>query len=152
MNLNKVIIVGRVTANPELRRIPSGASVSTFSLATNRNWTDKGGAKQEEVEFHTIVAWGRTAEIASQFLTKGALALVEGRLRTRGWQDKQGVNHKTTEIICERLQLGPRPQGQGSAVGSFAGKPAKENAAPEEEIPIINLEEGQESPPDEIPF
>src|SRR3989344_2461846 len=127
MNLNKALIIGRITANPELRKTAGGASVTSFGLATNRVWTDQSGAKREETEFHNVVAWGRTAEIASQYLTKGALALVEGRLQTRTWQDKQGANHKTTEIICERLQLGPKPQGQGggaafSGGSSFRGK------------------------------
>lgn len=156
MNLNKVLLVGRVTATPELRRTPGGASVTTFSVATNRTWSDKGGARQEETEFHTVVAWGRQAEIASQFLVKGSLALIEGRLRTRSWQDKNGANHKSTEIICERLQLGPKPQG-GGAPRAGGGEPAPDMEAPapvdntkEEEIPIINLDE---TPPnDEIPF
>src|SRR3989344_5552226 len=108
MNLNKVLIIGRVTADPQLRNTPAGASVTTFGVASNRVWQGKNGQKQEEVEFHSVVAWGRQAEIASQFLVKGALVYVEGRLRTRTWQDKQSQNHKTTEIICERLQLGPR--------------------------------------------
>jgi len=126
MNLNKVIIVGRVTAQPELRQIPSGASVTSFSIATNRVWTDKGGAKQEETEFHNVVAWGRQAEIASQYLTKGALVLIEGRLRTRSWEDKQGNTRRTTEIIIERLQLGPKPKGAsaGSPQG-FSGQAAQ---------------------------
>src|SRR5512141_2709221 len=100
MNLNKVLILGRVTADPQLRTTTSGTSVASFSVATNRVWKGKDG-KQEETEFHNIVAWGRTAEIASQFLKKGAMVYVEGRLQTRSWQDKQGQNRKTTEIICE---------------------------------------------------
>src|SRR5689334_6730581 len=106
MNVNKVLIVGRVTAEPQLRTTPSGTSVATFSVATNRVWNGKEG-KKEETEFHNIVAWGRTAEVASQFLQKGAMVFVEGRLQTRSWQDKQGQQRKTTEIICESLQLGP---------------------------------------------
>jgi single-strand DNA-binding protein len=175
MNLNKVILVGRMTANPELRRTPTGMSVTTFGVATNRTWNDKVKGKQEEVEFHSVVAWGRTAEVASQFLQKGALVLIEGRLKTRSWQDKQGVNHKTTEIICDSLQLGPRAansgpsQGGGAPSESWSSKPAggqgsgeaqpsggKSDAeAPQpaaEEIPTINLDEEPEQPMDEIPF
>lgn len=151
MNLNKAIIVGRVTATPELRRTTGGASVTTFNVATNRTWSDKGGARQEETEFHTVVAWGRQAEIASQFLTKGGLVLVEGRLRTRSWQDKQGANHKATEIICERMQLGPRSQGGAAQEKSAPASAPKDNLPrEEEEIPIINLDES--APADEIPF
>ncbi len=83
MDLNKVILVGRVTADPQLRTTPGGQSVTTIGVATNRTWTDKAGAKQEQVEFTNVVMWGRTAEIASQFLTKGAMVLIDGRLQTR---------------------------------------------------------------------
>jgi single-strand DNA-binding protein len=140
MNLNKVFILGRVTANPELRKTPGGQSVTSFSIATNRVWNDKAGAKQEEVEFHNVVVWGRQAEVATQFLTKGSLVLVEGRLKTRSWQDKQGQNRKATEIISERIQLGPRPMGGGQAGGG-----AKDSAPVKpEEIPVITIEEGGE--------
>lgn len=142
MDLNKVFIVGRLTADPELRTTAGGQSVTTFGVATNRTWTDKAGARQTEVEYHSVVAWGRSAEIASQFLKKGGMVLVEGRIRTRSWQDKQGQNRKTTEIIAERLQLGPRSAGQGggrqeevSAGGPAAGKSA------EPEMPTIDLDD-----------
>ena len=118
MNLNKVLLIGRVTAQPELRSTPSGHVVSSFGLATNRVWKNKSGGREEEVEYHTVVLWGRQAEIANQFLAKGSLVFIEGRLRTRSWQDKQGQNRKTTEVIGERIQLGPRPQGGGGGEGS----------------------------------
>ena len=151
MDFNKVIIVGRVTANPELRTTPGGQAVTTLGVATNRVWTDKNGAKQEEAEFHNVVLWGRQAEIASQFLVKGATVLIEGRLRTRSWTDKQGAQHKTTEIMAERMQLGPRPTGQSSPAGGFGGQ-AGMKSAKEEEIPTINLEEEEMKPLDDIPF
>ena len=165
MNVNKVIIVGRITADPQLRQTPGGQSVASFSIATNRTWTGKTGGKQEEVEFHNIVAWGRTAEIASQFLTKGSLAYVEGRLRTRSWTDKQNQTRKTTEIICERLQLGPKPAGAGGFSGGGASSPKSGQAPstssmsspqagsgqpPEEEIPVIDMDE--EIKPEDLPF
>ncbi|MFH0890610.1 MAG: single-stranded DNA-binding protein [Candidatus Liptonbacteria bacterium] len=156
MNLNKVFIIGRVTADPQLRNTPAGASVTTFGVATNRVWQGKNGQKQEEAEFHSVVAWGRQAEIASQFLVKGALVYVEGRLRTRTWQDKQGQNHKVTETICERLQLGPRAGGGAAPMGNPAAASAKENkaedvqSAPPEEIPIIDLED--DIKPEDLPF
>ena len=123
MDLNKVIIVGRVTADPQLRTTPGGQAVTTIGVATNRNWTDKNGQKQEEAEFHNVVLWGRQAEVASQFLVKGATVLIEGRLRTRSWTDKQGQQRRTTEIMAERMQLGPRPYGGGQG-GARGGKPA----------------------------
>lgn len=161
MDLNKVLIVGRMTGVPELRRTPGGLSVTSFGVATNHVSKDKAGNRKEETEFHNIVAWGRQAEVASQFLTKGAMVLIEGRLQTRSWQDKQGGARKTTEIICERLQLGPKPSGAGGG-GNFA--PRGNNAAPaggaasgtdapiEEEIPVINLEDEPEQPTEDIPF
>ncbi len=145
MNLNKVFILGRLTADPVLRATPSGQQVASFSLATNRVWNDKAGQKQEAVEFHNIVVWGRQAEVASKFLTKGGLALIEGRMQTRGWQDKQGQNRKTTEIIAERIQLGPRAGG-GAPKGDY-NAPAAHNEAP---VPTIEIEEDMKS--EDVPF
>lgn len=156
MNLNKVFILGRLTADPDLRTTPSGQSVASFSLATNRVWTDKSGARQEGTEFHNIVVWGRQAEIANQFLTKGSLALVEGRLQTRSWQDKQGQNRKTTEIICERIQLGPKPSGRSSSPGqSLEGSKNFEDTkqeSPKEDIPVIDIESDKDIKPEDLPF
>lgn len=154
MNLNKVLILGRVTADIQLRTTPGGQPVTSFGVATNRVWKDKAGNRQEETEFHNVVVWGRQAEIASQFLGKGSLVLIEGRLRTRSWQDKQGGTRKTTEIICDRLQLGPRPAGGGSpkenaprAVGKAA---SPEVPPPLEEIPTVDIED--DIKPEDLPF
>lgn len=160
MDLNKVLLVGRVTADPQVRTTPGGQSVTTIGVATNRVWTDKNNQKQEETEFHNVVLWGRQAEIAGQYLTKGAMVLIEGRLQTRSWTDKTGGQRKTTEIVAERLQLGPRPQGGGGNFRGNAGAPApseskpadKDAAPPLEEIPVINLEDDNEIKPEEIPF
>jgi len=147
MNLNKVFILGRVTADPQLRTIPSGQKVTGFSIATNRVWTDKTGSKQEETEFHNVVVWGRQAEIATQFLVKGSLVLIEGRIQTRSWQDKQGQDRRTTEIVAERLQLGPRPGGAGGRA------PLTEQGAEDkkEEVPTINIDESEVKEED-LPF
>jgi len=155
MNLNKVFIIGRLTSDPQLRSTPSGQSVASFSLATNRNWVNKQGQKQEEVQFHNIVAWGRQAEIINQFLKKGGLAMVEGRLQTRTWQDKQGQNRSTTEIICERVQLGPRSGGGGDFAshanqGKGASKDEYSQDDAKEALPEIDLEEEIKS--EDIPF
>ncbi|MEK7635560.1 MAG: single-stranded DNA-binding protein [Patescibacteria group bacterium] len=148
MNLNKVFILGRLTADPQLRTTPSGQSVASFGVATNRVWTDKSGAKQQGVEYHNIVAWGRQAEIINQFLSKGGLVFIEGRLQTRTWQDQQGQSRKTTEIICEKMQLGPR-QGDGNKSSprqnSGTDEPTKE------ELPEIDIGEG-EIKAEDLPF
>ncbi len=101
-----------------MRTTPSGQQVATFSLATNRAWNDKSGGKKEDVQFHNIVVWGRLAEIAGRFLMKGGVVLIEGRLQNREWTDKQGQKRRTTEIVAESLQLGPRPFG--SQQGGFS--------------------------------
>jgi single-strand DNA-binding protein len=151
MNLNKVFILGNVTRDPELRQIPSGQSVTTFGVATNSFYTDKSGQKQKRVEFHTVVAWGRQAEIASQFLKKGGLVMVEGRLQTRSWQDKQGNERQTTEIVCERMQLGPRGSDSGTAKAGEAKPPAQVRDELHEELPEISIDDG-EIKPEHIPF
>lgn len=140
MNLNKVFILGRLTADPQLRMTPDGRQVVNFGIATNRIWTDKAGARQQEVEYHNVVVWGRQAEIVSQFLSKGSLVLIEGRLRTRTWQNKQGQNQKTTEIIGERIQLGPRP-AQQERTDTFS----------KNEVPSINIDE-EEIKAEDLPF
>ena len=117
MNLNKAIIIGNLTQDPEVRNTPSGQSVSSFSVATNRVWTDKQGQKQEQAEFHNIVAWGRLAEIVGQYLAKGRLCMVEGRLQTKSWDDQSGNRHWKTEIIAENIQLGPRGANQATGSG-----------------------------------
>jgi len=132
MNLNKVILIGNLTADPELRSTPSGQSVGNFRIATNRIWIDKNThQKQQEAEYHTVVVWGKLAEIASRFLTKGSLAMVEGRLRTRSWQDSSGNKRFRTEIVAQTLQLGPRISK------SAEGPESAHESKAQEEIPII---------------
>ena len=149
MNLNKVLLIGRLTADPQLRSTTSGQSVGSFSIATNRVWTDKAGQKQESTEFHNVVVWGKQAEIASRFLAKGSLVYVEGRLQTRSWEDKQGQARKTTEVVAERIQLGPKPMGgrMGGGQpkdGAPTGKPAAE------EVPTIDISD--DIKPEDLPF
>jgi len=143
MNLNKVIIVGRLTQDPQAKTLPSGQQVCSFSMATNRVFNDKSGQKQEQTEFHNIVLWGKLADIASQYLTKGALALIEGRLQTRSWQDASGVKKYRTEIVGQLMQMGPKSAGKSA--------PREKNERPEpEEIPVI--EEEGEIDVSQIPF
>ena len=148
MNLNKVYLIGRLVSDPEYLTTTTGHDVTTLRLATNRVWTNPGGEKKEATEFHTVVSWGRLAQIANQYLQKGGLVMIEGRLQTRSWEDREGVKKYKTEIIAENLQLGPRFQGkpqtglpgQGEPVEPFKPVAKKE----EDDIPIIN--EGESLP------
>lgn len=115
--VNKVILIGNLGSDPELRNIPSGTAVCEFRLATNESWTDKSGQKQERTEWHRIVAWGKLGELCNRYLSKGRQAYVEGRLRTRSWEDKDGNKRWTTEIIANDVQFlsggGQREGGRG---------------------------------------
>lgn len=147
MNLNKAFILGNLTRDPELRQTPSGQAVCSFSVATNRFFTDSSGQKQKQAEFHNIVAWGKQAELVSQYVKRGNSILVEGRLQTRSWLDQQGAKHWKTEIVAERVQLQPR---QG-----FGGKEDESQPSPNQDTatPIIELsDEGDEINAKDIPF
>ncbi len=141
MNLNKVFILGNLTRDPELRQTPNGQNVATFGVATNRMWTNQSGVKQNQTEFHNVVLWGRLAEIAHQYLAKGRLVLIEGRLNTRTWQDQSGQKRNRTEIIAENMQLGPRfaPAPNPSQI-------PPQNAPEPEVLPEIQLEDTSETP------
>lgn len=104
MNLNKAILVGNLTRDPEIRALPSGQKVASFGLATNRVWT-KDGVKEQDTQFHNIVVFGRLAEVAEQYLKKGDNCLIEGRIQTRTWQGQDGQKKFKTEIVCESLQF-----------------------------------------------
>jgi len=164
MNLNKVFLIGRLTQDPEIKTTPSGQMVCNFGLATNRVWNNRETREREErTEFHNIILWRRLAEIASQYLKKGSLVLIEGRIQTRNWQDASGSKRYKTEIIAENIQLGPK-SGFGPSAPKAAPAPAspipdqeppeqKSNGKiPDEEIPVI--EEGSEEEIDvkDIPF
>ena len=120
--VNKVILLGNLGRDPEVRSTPSGQSVASFSLATSRKWRDKNGNKQEETEWHNIVVWGKQAEIAGQYLKKGKQIFLEGRLQTRSWEDRQSGEKKyRTEVVCDNFQmLGQRSDDMGGG-GSYGG-------------------------------
>jgi single-strand DNA-binding protein len=152
MNLNKVYLIGRLTQDPEVRMTAAGQSVASFSLATNRTWNDASGQKKEQAEYHNIVVWRRLAEVAGQYLKKGQLLMVEGRLQTRSWVGQDGVKKYRTEIVAENFQMGPKAagfSGGSTTPGSYAPRPAAPAAPiapvmepnPMEEIPIIQVEE-----------
>jgi single-strand DNA-binding protein len=149
MNLNKVFLLGRLTADPVSRTTPSGQQVATFSVATNRVWYDKQNGKKEDVQFHNIVVWGRQADVAQRFLTKGGVVFIEGRLQTRAWDDKQGQKRRTTEVIAESLQLGPRPAGMASGASPFPSSAPSGGFAPQAavpEMPTIELDADMPAP------
>jgi single-strand DNA-binding protein len=150
MNLNKVFIIGRLTQDPQLRSTSSGTPVATVSMATNRIWNSKSGERQSDTQFHNIVVWGRQAEVVSQFLSKGSLAMVEGRLQTRSWQDNQGQNRRTTEIVCERIQFGPRSASSSDSQEkpSFGKSGDDDN---KDNLPEINIDD-DDIKAEDIPF
>lgn len=152
MYLNKIYVLGNLTQDPELKTLPTGNKVCTFSIATNRVWKDQSGQKRDSVEYHSIVTYGRQAEICGQYLQKGSQALIEGRVQTRSWDDSDGKKRYRTEIIAENMQLGNRPQG-GSAPRSMNNAPA---SAPQTDEPKAPASDAIEYPSDidleDIPF
>ncbi len=146
MYLNKAIIIGNLTRDPEAKSLPSGTKVTSFSLATNSVWKDKTGAKQEDTQYHNIVVFGSQAETVAQYLKKGQSAMVEGRIQTRSWDSQDGSKKYRTEIVADRVQFGPKAGAGGSGtVGGGETRPAKE------EVGTINYPE-EEVNPEDIPF
>ncbi len=149
MYLNKAIVIGNITRDPELRNLPSGAAVASFSVATNRVWKDKTGAKQEDVQYHNIVVFGPQAQTSAQYLKKGSSVLVEGRMQTRSWDSPEGKKYRT-EIVADRVQFGNRPSGTGAPSASPVGNDTAPQNHPAELDSIEYPEE--EINPDDIPF
>ncbi|MBT4792090.1 MAG: single-stranded DNA-binding protein [Halobacteriovoraceae bacterium] len=155
MSVNKVILLGRLGQDPELKYTPSGAAVCNFSLATTESWNDKSsGQKQERTEWHRVVVWGKLAELCNQYLAKGRQAFVEGRLQTRSWDDKSGQKRYTTEINATTVQFigGQASAGQGSYAGNQqqgAGAPAAQTNEPANDY---NIATDTNFASDDIPF
>lgn len=123
-SVNKVILIGNLGQDPELKYLPSGKAVTNFSIATTESWKDQDGNRQEKTEWHNIVLWGRTAEVAKEYLSKGRPVYIEGRLQTRSWDDQDGNKRYRTEIVGDRMQmLGSRGEG-GASGGSMPAQPA----------------------------
>ena len=134
--LNKVMIIGHLGREPELRYTPSGRPVTSFSVATTRSWNSPDGERREETEWFNVVAWGNLAEICKQYLTKGQQVYVEGRLQTRRWDDQEGKKHYTTEVVAnEMIMLGDRPM-RSNASAEGAGYNAPEPSVEEDEFPF----------------
>ncbi len=144
--VNKVILVGNLGNDPELRNTPGGAAVCEFRLATNESWTDKGGQRQDRTEWHRIVVWGKRAEICSKYLGKGRQVFIEGRLRTRSWEDKDGNKRYTTEIVANDVQF----LGGGAGGGGGQGRGGSDEPPPFGDAEFGNF--GGGSPDDDIPF
>ncbi len=147
MYLNKAIIIGNLTRDPELKALPSGIKVASFGVATNRTWKGQDGQKKEEVQFHNIVVFGRQAETVAQYMKKGNSLLVEGRIQTRSWDGQDGKKNYRTEIVADRVQFGPRGDGGGSSAPSAAASAEEpKQEAPEVDYPDVDIN------PDDIPF
>ena len=160
MYLNKAFIIGNLTRDPELKALPSGSKVCNLGLATNRYYKDKDGNKQETVEYHSVVAFGRTGELAGQYLKKGQNILVEGRIQTRSWDSQDGQKKYKTEIVAENIQFGNKPfsSGQAPAQAPYAAQVSSEpvpvgngETPPAESGEKIDYPQ-EDINPDDIPF
>jgi len=136
--LNKVMLIGRLGSDPEIKYTQSGSPIANLRIATDESYTDRNGQRQEKTEWHTVIAFQRTAEICQQYLHKGSLVYIEGKLQTRKWQDKQGQERYTTEIQCQRLQMLERKQ-EGNA-------PAQASPRPGWDVPPVSADD------DSVPF
>lgn len=155
MDLNKAMVIGRLTRDPEVRTTPNGATVCSFSIATNFNWTNQAGQKQEQVEYHNIVAWRKLAEIIGQYMKKGSRIYVEGRLATRSWEGTDGKKNYRTEIVADNIIM-LDSKGSSAAGGTAAGgqnlssipnqTPLAEQPEPKADIPDIQIDDS------DIPF
>ncbi len=148
MYLNKAMIIGNLTRDPELKSLPSGIKVCSFSVATNRVWKDQNGAKQEAADYHNIVVFGRQAETVAQYMKKGSQVMIEGRMQTRSWDDQAtGTKKYRTEVVADRVQFGGGSAGGSSAPRTDAAKPAQSKSSEQEDDSSLDT---IEYPQDEI--
>lgn len=160
MDLNKALIIGRLTRDPEMRTTPSGVNVCSFSIATNYVYTNASGQKTEQVEYHNIVAWRKLGEIAAQYLKKGSQVYVEGRIQTRSWDGNDGQKKNRTEIILDNMiMLGSKGSGAGISGSNRAAAKAEEPSGDDfissAELPTINQDQPSDSEEitvEDIPF
>lgn len=152
MYLNKALLYGNLTRDPEVRALPSGQQVATFAIATNRSFRNKEGQQQDQTEYHNIVAFGRTAEVMGQYLKKGRPVFIEGRIQTRSW-DSEGQKKYRTEIVVDSFQFGPQAGGarDGAAAGAGAAAPAAVDAGMPDMGESIQYPD-EEINPEDIPF
>ena len=146
-SLNRAMVIGNLTRDPELRQTSNGQSVCSFGVATNRTWKDASGEKQEQVEYHNIVAWGKLGDICGQYLVKGKKVYIDGRLQTRDWEGQDGVKRYRTEIVADNMIMLSRGNEGGGGGGDFAPAPSggganmpdEPSAAPDDEIKIEDI-------------
>lgn len=161
-SLNKVMLIGNLTRDPEMRYTPQGTAVCTFSIATNRNWTTDTGEKKEDVEFHNVVAWNKLAEICSELLKKGRKVYVEGRLATRSWQGQDGAQKQRTEVVISDMVILDKKEG-GSEMADMGveaqvspeeieEKPSKKGAKKAEKTEKVEEPKEEEVNEEDIPF
>ena len=152
MYLNKAMIYGNLTRDPEMKALPSGMQVCTFSVATNRSFNDRDGKRQESVDYHNITSFGKQAEVISKYLTKGSGVYVEGRLQTNSWE-KDGVKQYRTEIVMDKFEFGPKSAGAGASTGSNSGTGS---SVPEQSkgggAPVLPEYPTEDINPEDIPF
>jgi single-strand DNA-binding protein len=139
MNLNRAMLIGNLTRDPEVRTTSGGQTVASFGIATNHRWTDASGQKQEKAEFHNIVAWGKLAEICGQYLAKGQKVYVEGRLQTREWEGQDGAKRNRTEIVCDNMIMLSQGKGAGAATKAAAPAVAAADTEGNEEIRVEDI-------------
>ncbi|MEI6529349.1 MAG: single-stranded DNA-binding protein [Candidatus Falkowbacteria bacterium] len=149
MNLNKVMIIGNLTRDPEMRNTPSGQNVASFSVATNLVWTDQSGQQQKKTEFHNIIAWRKLADICSKYLHKGSKVFIEGRLQTTDWTGQDGVKRYRTEIVTENMIM--LDTKGGSAMGDGMSAPRSNSSEATIEIPDEAIDD-EEIRVENIPF
>lgn len=138
MNLNKVILVGRLTQTPEMKTLPTGTGVVNTTMAVSRIYNDKGGARQEQTEFVKLVFFGRTAEVVAQYCVKGSLILTEGRIQTKVWE-KGGEKRYTTEVVVDSMQLGPRPKNWDDEKNEQAEEINPDEVGGQEEVDVSEI-------------
>lgn len=159
MSLNRAQLIGNVTRDPELKQIPGGQTVASFSIATNFVWKDQSGQRQEKAEFHNIVAWRKLAEIVGQFVKKGSKVYVEGRIQTRDWEGEDGVKRYRTEIVAENVIMldkkGAGPDGE-SGMSAYTGAPRKAAGIQQNEaaqgVDMAPAPAGEEVAIEDLPF
>ena len=152
MYLNKVMIYGNLTRDPEMKALPSGMQVCSFSVATNRSYNDRDGKRQEAVEYHNVTSFGKQAEVIAKYLTKGSGVYVEGRLQTNSWE-KDGVKQYRTEIVVDKFEFGPK-SGGGNGGGSTAnaGASTSNTGSNNNSAPVLPEYPTEDINPEDIPF
>jgi len=154
-DFNQAIVMGNLTRDPELRTTPSGQSVASFAVATNRSWNDPSGERKDAVEYHDVVAWGKLGELVSNYLAKGRKVLVVGRLQTRNWEAQDGAKRQRTEIVAADIhfvdRVGDMPEGDSAPSTNSSQKPSDTKATKKDDVVIEDMGEG-EIDLDDIPF